>query len=427
MTAMSISLTLLAFSLVSGVVAAWEKHFAPKRKRRALGVLALILLVISLVVQGCLAVYKGMEEESLNTFLENQETTIEEASGAAYLKDNVFVVDDESPTVYGYRYNQALGRASLEKQYRILPGPTMQPLFSSEEVKPGSERVSIDIAKVDDLEAAAAYNGKLYVISSHSRDKKGDRKSIRELILEIDRFVTLPKLLKEKRVRCPEDKREGEGNHHPSDSIACVRRAATLTTAVNHALKEISTWPRSKLRYGEEGANIEGLAIDDRGVVYIGLRNPLVDVDGQLFAILLQTTVESVFTDRREVRIIRLRLEKGNAHYGIASLEYDQEGGTLLILGNGPEKRNDVTPRLWLWHPNLNEADEPPRAAWSLRMPKEFDAKPEALALSGDGGPAFVFIDAPGHGGQRVVPRKKLGLPEIADPTCTGKLAEKRP
>ncbi|HET9233189.1 MAG TPA: hypothetical protein VFP10_03530 [Candidatus Eisenbacteria bacterium] len=390
MDALYVSLALLALSLLSGLVAAWEKLGAPEPRRRALGLAALLLLAVSLMTQAALEVFESQERESVDTFLESQEKTVEEASGAAFLKDRLFVVDDEKSELFEYRYDEELGEAEFKKKYEILPGPTMRSLIPPETT----------VGEVDDLEAVATYKKKLYVVSSHSPDKKNQRNKTRELILEIG----------------------APDSALPGDPVAHVERAATLAPRVEEELDKLT---KLGARMTGEELNIEGLAIDPDGTVYIGLRSPLMEVNDQLYAILLQTDVESVFSGKPINRAIGLRLEKGNDNYGITSLDFD--GETLLILGNGPGKRDFFQPKIWQWRPSPGDLDQPPRADWNLRMPEQFDAKPEALALSRSGEQAFIFVDAPGHGGQRVVSRQDLGLREAATPQRAAKLAEKRP
>lgn len=253
----------------------------------------------------------------------------------------------------------------------------------------GIDRKVID--KVDDLEAAATYKGALYIVSSHSLNKKSERKPERELILEIKQFEVLP-----------------------DGAVAYVERAATLIKYIEQALDKVKSERNGSLILDEGKFNIEGLAIDAKGYAYIGLRNPLLQIGNQGYAIVLHMPIESIFSESLEskipeTRIIALRLEDSGKDYGITSLEYDKETQAVLVLGNSPKKEEFFPPKLWVWHPNGHHAQTPTLVRnWSLRIPEKFHAKPEALVLHA--GQGFIFIDALGHGGQRVFRRGELGL-----------------
>ena len=46
---------------------------------------------------------------------------------------------------------------------------------------------------------------------------------------------------------------------------------------------------------------------------------------------------------------------------------------------------------------------------WTLKLPLQFQAKPEALVFPLNSEKGFIFLDAEGQGGQRVFDRGALG------------------
>jgi hypothetical protein len=279
--------------------------------------------------------------------------------------------------VFLYKYDKSNRKAEPFEIYRIQ---------ADSKLSPGICEV---IKKVDDIEAAATYKNKLYLLSSHSLNKRGDQDPSRELILEIEQFTG------------SKDK-----------AVAHVARVATLKGIVGK-LEELTKKYKGKLEKNQDKPNIEieGLAIDKHGCAYIGLRHPLLQIERQGFAIVLRMSVDSIFSASPEAKINILRLEYRSKGYGITSLEYDPETGEILILGNSPKKDKFFPPKLWVWRPN-DDPIQTPRLSknWSLMMPQIFKAKPEAIVLHADKG--FVFIDAVGYGGQRVYSREELGLPK---------------
>lgn len=106
------SIILLSFALAAGIVGSWEKLFAPDPGKRKLGMATLSILLRSLLWQGYLQHSESEEHESLDDFVNSQEKRIQEASGAAFLKDKLFIVDDERPSVYEYRYDDSRRKAT---------------------------------------------------------------------------------------------------------------------------------------------------------------------------------------------------------------------------------------------------------------------------------------------------------------------------
>ncbi len=75
-----------------------------------------------------------------------------------------------------------------------------------------------------------------------------------------------------------------------------------------------------------------------------------------------------------------------------------------------PKKGFFLDPRLWKLTPTEAMIQEPlPVKDWTLKLPLQFQAKPEALVFPPNSEKGFIFLDAEGQGGQRVFDRGELG------------------
>ncbi len=312
--------------------------------------------------------------ETVEEFAAHEEKRIGEASGAAALNGRIYVVDDDKPHIYEYEYSPPHKKAVFLEKYRIRDARK----------EPGTIKEK-HVEKVSDLEGAASYNRRLYVVTSHSLTKKGKAKKKRELLLEIGKF---------------EKSAEGE-------FIAHVSNAASLTNAIHRSLAEL-TKRKAKLIETKRRWNIEGFGIDRLGTAYFGFKNPLVELDNQIYVIVMSAKLDHIFSGEVLLKTILLRLEHSGKFYGIASLQFDS--GTLFILGKSPKSEIFLDPKLWKLTPTDANVQEPMLVKnWSLKLPPRFQARPEALVLPPNSRQGFIFLDAPGHGGQRVYPRAALG------------------
>jgi hypothetical protein len=414
-----VSLSLLGLTLLVGVATHWENIFGADRRKRMIGFLSLGLLLLTVVMQGTREFLVNSEEFTRTEFLDSLAREVDEASGATSLGERVFVVDDEARGLYEFKYEGGSKRVVHEHTYKLQasknvsePGASREHLAKTLRESEADVNLEEDPKKkvikliegVDDLEGAAAYDNKLYLISSHSWNKRNERNESRELFLEIG---------------LPQKKAE----------TACVERAANLTFCIKNALKGYRD--ARKLTVDEGQPNVEGLAIDTEGKVYIGLRNPMVIEGGQTYAVILEARVESLFSGDPQARAVLLKLDDSGRKYGIVSLEYDKLSDKVVILGNSSQSPNHDTTvpnrdtdgrgkeaflpsKLWVWDPKKDGAEPVKVKDWSLSLPKEFDAKAEAIALPERIGYGFLFLDAIGYGGKRVVSRKQLGVPSGA-------------
>ncbi len=314
--------------------------------------------------------------ETVEEFLALAEQRIGEASGAAALNGRIYVVDDEKPYLYEYQYSLLHKKAIFLDQYRIRDARKKLGGIKQKHVN-----------KINDLEGAAVHKGRLYVVTSHSLTRKDKAKKKRELLVEIEKLET----------------------RTDEESLAPVSKAASLTMAISKSFDGL-TQRKAKLIKTARRWNIEGFAIDPLGTAYFGFNNPLVEMDNQVYALILTAKLDRIFSGEASFKPILIRLQHSDKIYGIASLEFNY--GTLFILGSSPNPKKGVflDPRLWKLTPTEAMIQEPlPVKDWTLKLPLQFQARPEALVLPPNSENGFIFLDAEGQGGQRVFDRAALG------------------
>ena len=312
--------------------------------------------------------------ETVEQFLALAEQRTGEASGAAALNDRIYVVDDEKPYLYEYRYSLRHKKAIFVDQYRITDARK----------EPGGIKEK-HVNKIHDLESAAVHKGRLYVVTSHSLTRKDQAKKKRELLVEIGKLET----------------------RADKESLAHVSKAVSLTKAISKSLDGL-TQRKAKLIETARRWNVEGFAIDPSGTAYFGFTNPLVGMDNQVYALVLTAKLDRIFSGEASFKPILIRLRHSGNIYGIVSMEFNY--GTLFILGNSPKKGSFLDPRLWKLTPTEAMIQEPLLVKdWTLKLPLQFQAKPEALVFPPNSEKGFIFLDAEGQGGQRVFDRGALG------------------
>jgi len=314
--------------------------------------------------------------ETVEEFLALAEQRIGEASGAAALNGRIYVVDDEKPYLYEYQYSLLHKKAIFLGKYRIRDARKKLGGIKEKHVN-----------NIHDLEGAAVHKGRLYVVTSHSLTKKGKAKKKRELLVEIGKLET----------------------RTDEESLAHVSKAASLTMAISKSLDGLAQ-RKAKLIETARRWNIEGFAIDPLGTAYFGFQNPLVEMDNQVYALVLTAKLDRIFSGEASFKPILIRLQHSDKIYGIVSLEFNY--GTLFILGNSPNPKKGFfhDPRLWKLTPTEAMIQEPlPVKDWTLKLPLQFQAKPEALVFPPNSENGFIFLDAEGQGGQRVFDRAALG------------------
>lgn len=287
-----------------------------------------------------------------------------EASGGSFLpaasesdQSYAFVVDDEKDALFRLRFDVS------ERSYTDAGAWRLNPLGA-----PGAN----GDARIEDLEGVAAdANGHLYLITSHSNTRKGEPDPSRYWLLEVG-----PPL----------------GALQPQ----IVRAARNLRPVFENALDQLGVGDWKNMEGKVEELNVEGLALDDSGHVFFGLRSPL--VHGR--AILFRTGLNDAFSeqaaqlDHFEINLNYSEAAEGdpsgytnhhtNVPHGIVGLEYDRRSGLLLVLSNAEHREQWLKPALWTLDPaQLGEVE--PRLCDAGDTDVTRAGKPEAVLVHPEG------------------------------------------
>jgi hypothetical protein len=364
----ALSVTLALLTVIAGLVAAGSDLASSGRKKR-IAWLSVAVLLITTSLQAGREIKVKRQVDLANQFRGEGLPEADEASAAATLGREVFVADDEHAALHEFAID---GRSLIFKK--------SHPLFPCAGASLAQNLREDGVFDVTEVEAAAAFKDKIFLLSSHSPNEEGKRKKKREILLE----VTVTK-----------------------SSLLCVSRATTL----NSLVEELPRYAESlggKLAGPEPDINFEGLAVDPSGKMVIALRSPVLRIHGQPYAMALVTTVDDVFSVAKKAKPRALRLGPADEELGVTDVAYDQRQGEFILLGNAPAKSIVAKPRSWLWRDSGEPIQRPAQAQWTYLLPPDASAKPEAIALVGDS--VFIFLDAPRFGGVRWFSRSDLGL-----------------
>jgi hypothetical protein len=387
-TGMTLAVLLAILAVLSTLFGAWDKLTSRVRRLVFLAVVLIAIASISQVVQ----VIQKKEQldtiaeqqqviEDRNLFLTSNLGEIDEASGGASLGNVAYLVDDEEPSIFVFEYKE-----SESKYYNSRLGSIPIPIVDN---RPCNKRdwgkectegkpTKLNKRMIEDLEGAAVYNGKLYLTTSQSNAQDGTEERQRWLFLE----VTL----------------NGE----------IIRATRKLRDAIRETFKK--GLPITEGRKIEESINedkglevmqVEGLAIDENGLAYLGFRNPLVNNK----ALILRAHIDQLFSDNPQFESFVFDLERDGKNYGIVSLEYDFQNKQLLILGNSPFR--DKTFPFVVWKLNVSSLDSKkvsrPESykgdSFIFDAPGTRPTKPEVLLIPKPDH-LHLFFDAVGTGGQ---------------------------
>jgi hypothetical protein len=359
--------------------------------KRLIAVLLIVTATFGLGWQIYLTRGKNEEVNKLKHAVSIANTKLfNEASGGTAIKEKAYIVDDEKPAVFEFTLN----KDSYEPSDKIV--------LKEKVNEDNKEKVNILTGdEVDDLEAISAFDGKLYLITSHSNNKKGKPNLARQRLLEI--------------------------SLDPANRGEIIRSANNLRASILQKLNSdhLPTSYKNE-RNVDEVIQIEGLAIDEQGTAYFGLRTPLT-IEGK-YALVLSAPLLDLFSKEKEpqfkVFLLNLWYQNENDNqrivpYGIVSLDYDVRTGKILIVGNSPEDSGYFSPILCQW----NFAGEHKDAgiqnpACSSIPPYEVNgstsktSKIELLLLPAESDRVFMFLDTDdkGNGGQLSYIRSELGL-----------------
>ena len=230
-------------------------------------------------------------------------------------------------------------------------------------------RLKSKTGDIIDSSALLDDQGRIYVVTSHSRKENGKRSDMREQLarfaLDGEQVVDF-KVLRDLRKKI-------SAQHKPLKDAAKIRDVKD-----------------------DGGFNIEGLSFDAaKRYLLVGLRSPLAGSNA-LIAVLENPA--AVFDQGEKPRISERLIELDLDGGGIRALSYDPHLGGFLIVSRKPEKSF----KLWLWS---GEVDQPPQrlkvpGIKSLRRaegvtPVRLNGRPEGILIVSDDGSGLR--GKPGH------------------------------
>jgi len=177
---------------------------------------------------------------------------------------------------------------------------------------------------LEDIEGSAlGKGGAVFLITSHSTNKKGKRKKKREVLTRLT--------FKDGKV---------------SDNTAYYN----LLVPMRKVLESESKIEAANLKQ----INIEGLCFDSsQERLLVGLRSPLV---GDMAVILVLENPYTIFSEGQDAKfqekMIYLDLQGG----GIRSMRYDSERKAYLLVNEIPNKKGKLRPAVWSWDGKPNSS-----------------------------------------------------------------------
>ena len=384
-------------TLVLGIAGSWFWNFTEtdpddnaRKKLTVSGRRAVYVMVVAVLFAvvatgyGEYASYQAsrladIEKARLNVFTHSGLAQIDEASGASYDPKTkaAYIVDDDRPSIFKFEFNKN------ENKYQYI---AELPLIALSGKK-------YEGSNLEDLEAMALYQDKLYAVTSHSNKTTGEEKLKRQLLLEVD---------------------------ISDGKFGTVTRETNLRKAIFDRFKQpiggrngplVSAYRDEEERL--EVMNIEGLAISKKGRVYFGFRTPFID---GTHALVLTANLDELFDNDAILDVVLLELLHEGKHYAITDLAFDKNGQDILVMGNSRKRLEYFPPGLWQWTPQPEQGVQQVKllSIGFMKPPELFRAKPEALIVSSEDH-IGIFADAEGYGGQQVYKRVALGLEEVDD------------
>jgi hypothetical protein len=274
-----------------------------------------------------------MQNLSFTSGKELQHHGICDASGAVALDDNRFIVaNDEDNHLKVYSANES--------------GAPLQIIDINDYFPNNPKKKEVDI------EAAAKLNGLNYWITSHGRNKDGERKPLRHQFFA-NKINDFCKLTLEK-----------EGNSYT--------QLVFKDMFLDERLKKYKLEKAEELAAKEEGGlNIEGLTATPNGDLLIGFRNPI--PEGKALILPLTNPLELIQKEEKEVKASfgePIELDLGGL--GIRSIEYWQAYQVYLIIAGAYDGSDKFA--LYWWSGNCPNTIEKIEA---INLPSDF--RPEAV------------------------------------------------
>jgi hypothetical protein len=274
-----------------------------------------------------------MQKLSFSVEKEVQHHGICDASGAPALDDNSFIVaNDEDNHLRVYAANQS--------------GVPLKKIDINDYFTNNPKKKEVDI------EAATELNGLIYWITSHGRNKKGERKPKRHQFFA-NKITNSAELILEQ-----------VGNSYTQLVFKDMFQ--------DERLKDYELEKAEELAPKEEGGlNIEGLTATPNGELLIGFRNPI--PRGKALILPLTNPLDIIQKDESEVHAIfgnPIELDLGGL--GIRSIEYWQDYKIYLIIAGAYDVSDEFA--IYQWSGNCKDT---PQKIESINLPPNF--RPEAV------------------------------------------------
>ena len=368
-----------------------------KRLEKHLAAVFLILATGS-AAYAAFGTYRHMQvKEIYRSKDDDRALELGEASGGATDGQMAYVVNDETTGVFVSPFDPTEGRfenftfLALTKCGADLP----------------RQCTPLEKSDVDDLEGAAvdprATHRALYLVTSHSNNKNGHRRTEREALLRLDLDTKTT------------DSIEVSGRVNLRPALEKVLFGINANPP-NRGIAEPFAYKRtnddtSQVERIQVGMEIEGLAVDAEGTMYIGLRAPLCRNGG---AIIVTAKADDLFVDSdgeltADLTPHCIGSEQQREYYAVVSMEYDSKSGDIAVLTGTPYPYRAIPPLLCHW----SIASSQLRACRQLPPLSEVNpGKQEALLLpQGDDRVVTMLDSDKGLGGQITYSRYEAGLP----------------
>src|SRR5437868_4008531 len=380
--------------------------FKWKVPKKVAGYALIIISTVALVWQW-LTDYqlKRQLQETMEVVSRQDESLFEEASGGVAMENVAYIVDDERPILFKLEFNEdksyrfkreiPLVLGPFRKQEEQNVNTTGSAQIASSAAICGSEIADKDC--VDDFEAIAvrpSNNESIYMVTSHSNTQNGRPDKSRERLIEVS-------------VKPGTEGQITKFQENLRSSIVKELHRVAASQQDQNLERLLQTMQTSEARRQRiRGIQVEGLAIDESDYAYLGLREPLVQHGGVLYAIVLRAKLGELFTDSPAFQTFLLNLDYNHNRYGIVSLDYDPLSNQMLVLGNHPEGKW-FEPILCLWNSNAGNPEEiqTPSRCTEVKFNREDRiSKPELVLLPPKEvfNGIFMFLDSDGKapGGQ---------------------------
>jgi hypothetical protein len=212
-----------------------------------------------------------------------------------------------------------------------------------------------------DVEDAARVGNRVYVITSHARNKDGELQTSRYKFFALDVSGTAPSASLQV---------AGVSSNLLKDMLTAANwtQPDTSVIALLEARSQLSKATVANLAPKEQGVNVEGLAAVPSGALLVGFRNPQ---SGANAIVVSLTNPAAVLTGSkaRFGQAFLLNLEG----QGVRGMAWSEAHQAVLVL-SGPRDESSGPFALWKWG---GDASSVPQKVMTLTAPS--DSAPEAL------------------------------------------------